>query len=183
MTLRGDCSTLSGRKKRPEHGAEPRCLRRRACSKRDRHRLLPAPLPPVRENAFDPLRLLDARDTQEPPAAARALLDVDAEHAFEAPRPVQRRVLRQRPFGCSAARLRASSRRRDGRAQRRVGSEEQWVQRALAAPGAADKIRLYAEYLQKMERALAWMPAALRDEMRTNGAKSWPDIATLLELR
>ena len=30
----------------------------------------------------------------------------------------------------------------------------QWIQQGLAAPGAADKIRLYAEYLQKMERAL-----------------------------
>jgi glutathione S-transferase len=30
----------------------------------------------------------------------------------------------------------------------------QWIQHGLAAPGAADKIRLYAEYLQKMERAL-----------------------------
>jgi glutathione S-transferase len=119
----------------------------------------------------------------------------------------------------------------------------QWIQQGLAAPGAADKIRLYAEYLQKMERALrdsdwlvgprftmadvamapylnrlaalamerlwsdgrlprvadwfervrarptfepaflAWMPAALSAEMRTNGAKSWPDIATLLDLR
>ena len=30
----------------------------------------------------------------------------------------------------------------------------QWIQQGLAAPGAADKIRLYASYLQKMERAL-----------------------------
>jgi glutathione S-transferase len=118
----------------------------------------------------------------------------------------------------------------------------QWIQQGLAAPGAADKIRLYAEYLQKMERALrdsdwlvgprftmadvamapyvnrlaalamerlwsdgrlprvadwferirrrptfepafvAWVPAALSAEMRTNGAKSWPEIATLLDL-
>lgn len=30
----------------------------------------------------------------------------------------------------------------------------QWIQQGLAAPGAADKIRLYAEYLRRMERAL-----------------------------
>lgn len=30
----------------------------------------------------------------------------------------------------------------------------QWIQHGLAAPGAADKIRLYAGYLQKMEDAL-----------------------------
>jgi glutathione S-transferase len=119
----------------------------------------------------------------------------------------------------------------------------QWIQQGLAAPGAADKIRLYAEYLQRMELALqdsdwlvgqdftmadvamapyvnrlaalameglwcdgrlprvedwfarirrrptfepafvAWMPAALSAEMRANGTRSWPDIATLLELR
>ena len=118
----------------------------------------------------------------------------------------------------------------------------QWIQQGLAAPGAADKIRLYVEYLQRMERALgesdwlvgrdftmadvamapylnrlaalamerlwsggrlprvadwfervrsrptfapaflAWMPAALGAEMRANGEKSWPDIATLLGL-
>jgi glutathione S-transferase len=29
---------------------------------------------------------------------------------------------------------------------------------------------------------VAWMPAELTAEMRTNGAKSWPDIATLLDL-
>ena len=118
----------------------------------------------------------------------------------------------------------------------------QWIQQGLAAPGAADKIRLYAEYLRRMERALqesdwlagkdftmadvamapylnrlaalamdalwrdgrlprvadwferirgrptfetafvAWMPAALSAEMRANGAKSWPDIARLLDL-
>jgi glutathione S-transferase len=36
----------------------------------------------------------------------------------------------------------------------------QWIQQGLAAPGAADKIRLYAAYLQKMEHALqesAWL--------------------------
>ena len=31
----------------------------------------------------------------------------------------------------------------------------QWIQHGLEAPGAADKIRLYDAYLQKMERALA----------------------------
>jgi glutathione S-transferase len=30
----------------------------------------------------------------------------------------------------------------------------QWIQHGLAAPGAADKVRLYAEYLRKMESAL-----------------------------
>jgi glutathione S-transferase len=29
---------------------------------------------------------------------------------------------------------------------------------------------------------VAWMPAALSAEMCTNGAKSWPGIATLLDL-
>ncbi|MEO8465694.1 MAG: glutathione S-transferase N-terminal domain-containing protein [Gammaproteobacteria bacterium] len=118
----------------------------------------------------------------------------------------------------------------------------QWIQHGLAAPGAADKIRLYAGYLERMERALqksdwlvgegftmadvamapylnrlaalsmeglwregrlprvadwferirgrasfepafvAWMPEALSVEMRTNGARSWPDIVALLGL-
>ncbi len=118
----------------------------------------------------------------------------------------------------------------------------QWIQHGLAAPGAADQIRLYAAFLEKMERALresawlvgrhftmadvamapyvnrlavlamerlwsdgrlprvadwfgrvgarpafepalvAWMPAALRAEMRANGAASWPDIAALLDV-
>lgn len=118
----------------------------------------------------------------------------------------------------------------------------QWIQQGLAAPGAADKIRLYVDYLQRMERALQesdwlvgshftmadvamapyvnrlaalameglwldgrlprvadwfdrlrarptfgpafveWMPAALSVEMRSNGVKSWPDVARLLEL-
>jgi ganglioside-induced differentiation-associated protein 1 len=118
----------------------------------------------------------------------------------------------------------------------------QWIQQGLAAPGAADKIRLYVDYLRKMEHALqesdwlvgndftmadvamapylnrlsalsmeglwqggrlprvedwfervrgrptfepafvAWMPPALRDEMRANGAKSWPDVVELLNL-
>ena len=118
----------------------------------------------------------------------------------------------------------------------------QWIEHGLAAPGAADKIRLYAAYLDKMEQALRdsewlvgsrftiadvamapyvnrlaalsmhglwtggrlprvedwfrrvrarptfepafvkWMPAALAEEMRVNGARSWPEIAALLEL-
>ncbi len=118
----------------------------------------------------------------------------------------------------------------------------QWIQHGLAAPGAGDKVRLYADYLRKMEGALqesewlvgqhfsmadvamapyvnrlaalamdglwrdgrlpcvadwferirarptfgpafvAWMPAALGTEMGANGAKSWPDIAALLDL-
>jgi hypothetical protein len=36
----------------------------------------------VRENVLDQLRLLDARDHLQAPAAARALLDLDPEHAF-----------------------------------------------------------------------------------------------------
>lgn len=38
----------------------------------------------------------------------------------------------------------------------------QWIQHGLAAPGAADKIRLYDDYLRKMERSLrdsAWLVA------------------------
>ena len=38
----------------------------------------------------------------------------------------------------------------------------QWVQHGIAAPGAAEKIKLYVSYLQKMERALAdseWLVA------------------------
>jgi glutathione S-transferase len=117
----------------------------------------------------------------------------------------------------------------------------QWIQHGLAAPGAADKIRLYAGYLRKMEDTLVpskwlvgdefsmadiamtpyvnrldvlamdglwkngrlprvedwfarikarpsfkpalvdWMPPALMDEMRTNGEKSWPEVARLLD--
>jgi glutathione S-transferase len=129
---------------------------------------------------------------------------------------------------------------REGAAARAL--KWQWIQQGLAAPGAADKIRLYAQYLRKMERALqesawlvgqhftmadvamapyvnrlaalameglwregrlprveewferirarptferafvAFMPTELSAEMRANGAKSWPDIAALLDL-
>jgi ganglioside-induced differentiation-associated protein 1 len=34
------------------------------------------------------------------------------------------------------------------------GLKWQWIQQGLSAPGAADKIRLYAEYLRRMEHAL-----------------------------
>ena len=49
------------------------------------------------EDPLDDLRLLDAGDHFEPPAAARALLDLNPEHSLEAPRPRQRHVLRRRP--------------------------------------------------------------------------------------
>jgi hypothetical protein len=38
----------------------------------------------VRENAFDQLRLLDARDHLQAPTAAGALLDLDPEYAQRA---------------------------------------------------------------------------------------------------
>jgi glutathione S-transferase len=116
----------------------------------------------------------------------------------------------------------------------------QWIQHGLAAPGAADKIRLYDDYLHKMERALGrsewlvgdafsmadvamapyvnrlaalamqglweggrlprveswfarvrdrpsfgpafveWLPESLAAEMRGNGERSWPAVASLL---
>jgi glutathione S-transferase len=116
----------------------------------------------------------------------------------------------------------------------------QWIERGLAAPGAADKIRLYDRYLHKMEDALAqgdwlvgprftiadialapyvnrlamlemrglwengrlprleawfariaarpafrsalvdWVPADLAADLRTNGARSWPEIARIV---
>ena len=49
-----------------DHESKQR-LRRGTGSERDCQCLLPAMLPPVRENAFDQLRLLDARDDLEPP--------------------------------------------------------------------------------------------------------------------
>jgi len=45
---------------------------------------------------------------------------------------------------------------REGSAARR--QKWQWIQLGLEAPGAADKIRLYEAYLQKMERALRNSP-------------------------
>jgi len=117
----------------------------------------------------------------------------------------------------------------------------QWINEGIAAPGAADKIRLYDAYLHKMEDALAqsgawlvgsafsmadiamapyvnrcaalameglwtggrlprveawfarvkarptfhpafeqWLPDDLRDEMRANGERSWPEVKALL---
>jgi glutathione S-transferase len=47
----------------------------------------------------------------------------------------------------------------------------QWIQHGLAAPGAAEKIRLYDAYLAKMERALA------RSEWLVGDAFSMADIA------
>ena len=99
--------------------SQQRGLRRRARSKRHRQRTLPFLLPPVRENAFDQLRLLDARDHFKPPAAARALLNLYPEYPLQPPRPVQRHVLRRHPLRRSATRLRPSPRRRDRRAQHR----------------------------------------------------------------
>jgi hypothetical protein len=69
----------------------------------------------VRENAFDQLPLLDARDHFEAPAAARALLDLDPEHALQAPCPFnatcfrvdrssdRRRAFEPRPAGVIAS--------------------------------------------------------------------------------
>ena len=116
----------------------------------------------------------------------------------------------------------------------------QWIEHGLAAPGAADKIRLYDRYLHKMEEALAggdwlvgprfsiadvalapyvnrlamlemrgmweggrlprleawfarvaarpafkaalieWLPADLAADFRSNGARSWPEIARII---
>jgi glutathione S-transferase len=127
---------------------------------------------------------------------------------------------------------------REGAAARTL--KWQWIQLGLEAPGAADKIRLYDSYLQKMEHALRgsawlvgerfsmadvalapyvnrlaalamdglwergrlprvadwfarvrarptfrpafddWLPAELANEMRANGARSWPAIRSLL---
>jgi hypothetical protein len=50
-----------------DHESKQRRLRRGTGSERDCQCLLPALLPPVRENAFDQVRLLDARDDLEPP--------------------------------------------------------------------------------------------------------------------
>ena len=126
----------------------------------------------------------------------------------------------------------------EGRAARTL--KWQWIQEGLAAPGAADKIRLYDGYLQTMENTLSespwlggsefsmadialapyvnrlsalsmhgmwaqgrlprveewfarircrpaftsavveWVPQELSEEMRENGAKSWPAIRELL---
>ena len=57
----------------------------------------------------------------------------------------------------------------EGRAARTL--KWQWIQQGLAAPGAADKIGLYDDYLHRMEAALegrAWL---------TGGAFSMADIA------
>jgi glutathione S-transferase len=118
----------------------------------------------------------------------------------------------------------------------------QWIEHGLAAPGAADKIRLYDRYLHRMEEALSdrewlvgddftvadialapyinrldmmsmdamwrhgrlprledwferirarpsfkssfldWIPQGLKNDLATNGAKSWPEIATILQI-
>jgi glutathione S-transferase len=47
----------------------------------------------------------------------------------------------------------------------------QWIQQGLAAPGAADQIRLYDAYLTKMEQALT------RDEWLVGDAFSMADVA------
>ncbi len=128
----------------------------------------------------------------------------------------------------------------EGRAAREL--KWRWIQDGLEAPGAGDKIRLYDDYLHRMEAALRendwlaggaftmadvalapylnrlamlechglwrdgrlprvegwferiksrptfepafmkWMPADLIDDMRANGAKSWPAVKALLGL-
>jgi glutathione S-transferase len=47
----------------------------------------------------------------------------------------------------------------------------QWIEHGLAAPGAADKVRLYAGYLQKMEKAL------VSSDWLAGGEFSMADIA------
>jgi ganglioside-induced differentiation-associated protein 1 len=126
----------------------------------------------------------------------------------------------------------------EGRAARAL--KWQWIQEGIAAPGAADKIRLYDGYLRSMDDTLAgsgwlagdefsmadialapyvnrlealamqgiwcngrlprverwfalirerpafksalvdWVPPQLRNEMRENGEKSWPEVRALL---
>ena len=116
----------------------------------------------------------------------------------------------------------------------------QWIEHGLAAPGAADKIRLYDRYLHRMEQALAdrawlvgdafsiadialapyvnrlamlgmegmwqngrrprvaewfariqsrptfkpalldWIPQSLTDDLRDNGARSWPEVERII---
>jgi hypothetical protein len=62
--------------------SEQRRLRRSARPERTGRYVLLAPLPPVRKNALDELRLLNTRDHSQAPAAAPALLDLDPEYAL-----------------------------------------------------------------------------------------------------
>ena len=111
--------------RRRSAGSEQRRLRRRSRPKRGRRRRPVSSLPPVRENAFDELRLLDARDTQEPSAAARAPLDLDPEHALEAACLVHTNIFGRRALrrGDSLRCPRPSSCWRDRRSSRRVRRE------------------------------------------------------------
>ena len=74
-------------------------MRRRSRTERGHRRRLLSPLPPMRENALDQLRLLDARDHLQASAATRALLNLDPEHPLQAPRPVQPNILGCRLLG------------------------------------------------------------------------------------
>lgn len=116
-----------------------------------------------------------------------------------------------------------------------------WIQQGFRAPGAADQVRIYAGFIEKMDHALAsgewlvgesmsmadvamapylyrlnvlsmdelwsrssrvadwfsrirdrpsfkpafedWMPTDLKEDMRSNGALAWPDVASIVGLR
>ena len=77
-----------------------RALRRRSRTDRSHRRRFLSPLPPVRENALDQLRLLDARDDVQASAATRALLNLDPEQIEI---EVSERVLddAKRSLGCN----------------------------------------------------------------------------------
>ena len=81
-----------------EQPARP-ARRRRPRPERRNRRSLCSPLPPLRENARNQRRLLDAGDHLEPPAAARAALDLDAEYPLEPRRPGHGHVPQRRARG------------------------------------------------------------------------------------
>jgi hypothetical protein len=63
------------------------------CPQRQLRRIRLRPRTPQgREDLRDELRLLNAGDDLEPTAAARTALDLNAEHALQAPRPAHRHV-------------------------------------------------------------------------------------------
>ena len=102
-----------------------------------RRRTLLAPLPPVRENLLDQLRILEARDYLQPSAAARALLDLDPEDALQTPGPVHANVFRRRRLRGGSLLPRPSACRRNRRAQRHVRREYAMKPRQVRLAAAA----------------------------------------------
>ncbi len=104
------CPHLRARARQRSAESKQRRLRRSSRPERRPRCLLLSLFTPLRKDPLDELRLLDTRNHFQPPAAAHALLDLDPEHALQAPCPVHTHVFGCRPGTRAARRAMKSTR-------------------------------------------------------------------------